>query len=625
MRSWSAAALSGLPVGAGAFTSREEWGAFCNLVTRAAREAGHRMPRLVALSEVQVSWAGAAVVDFRARGWRLLNDDGLVAFKELPDGEERRLEHFEEWSTEPPPEWAPDGGPPPGAAGQCFAAARVEPAEAVLHATDERSGRWWTYHLRPAAAWAALRHYTRPGIDQPEELQELVRFVLEHFAAEEEERGAASWALTDAAALFRAAQVRDLRTWCQKLRKAARMDSDQPPQDEAGAQVLADVVSLFNGLNPQAARDLAAAGAADAWSIWAAKPDSWFVEDGQRRQAADAWSMVLRRLGAALWLRREPEAAANARNGPALTRGVLRGEVVELMTTAQKWLPGMEEREVKDRRGRIVATIDAAAADLALVHEGLAALRAPVGHRLVKSLVLTAHAQAAAGDTDARVVAFAGWSALAEALKWTNRDYSTLKALALAGASVAWHERGGTHGGGWWSYEAERQGRRFKVSFSLSPRLLPKHGAELAHDAGSSIEAREARRLIPELRYEPPIGGLNERSHGAAWNLHRLFLVELVDKAEELAQDGAVVIPERRWLELANLAGLPEVHLGRLLASWHEGESEEAPALVESSDRAYRLAERPHSPEHDFIVDGGKMRIQGRRGGRLRRKTGRPK
>jgi len=621
MRSTStAAALSGLPVGAGTFASRKECGDFTGLITRAAHEAGYGMPGPVAFTEVQVSWAGAAMVDFRARGWRLVPN--------REEGEELRLEHFGQWATDPPPEWAPDGGPPPDAAGRCFAAARVEPAEVALHATHSWPGRWWTYHLRPTAAWAALRHYTRPGIDQPEELQELVRFVLESYAAEErkggEERGAASWALTDAAAPFRAVRVRELKTWCDKLRKAAGMDSDQPPPDEAGAQVLAAVVGLFHGLSPQDARDLEAAGAADAWSIWHAKPDSWFVEDGQRRQAADAWSMVLRRLGAALWLRREPEAAANARNGPALTRGVLRGEVVEMMTTAQKWLPGMEEREVKDRRGRIVATIDAAAADLALVHEGLAALRAPVGHRLVKSLVLTAHAQAAAGDTDARVVTFDGWSALAEALKWTNRDYSTLKALALAGASVAWHERGGTHGGGWWSYQAERKGRRFEVSFSLSPRLLPKHGAELAHDAGSSIEAREARRLIPELRYEPPTGGLNERSHGAAWNLHRLFLVELVDKAEELAQDGAVVIPERRWLELAKLAGLREVHLGRLLASWHEGESEEAPALVESSDRAYRLAERPHSPEHDFIVDGGKMRIQGRRGGRLRRKTGRP-
>jgi hypothetical protein len=608
-----AAALSGLPVGAGTFTSREEWGDFVGLVTLAAYEAGHRVPGLSALSEVQVWWSGGAVVDFRARAWRLLPEDRDA----VPDGEELRLEHFRQWTTEPPPEWAPDGGPPPGAAGQCFAAARVEPVDAALHATDSLPARWWTYHLRPAVAWAALRHYTRPGIDQPEELQELVRFVLEQFAAEErergEERGAASWALTEAAAPFRAAQVRDLRTWCHKLRKAAGMDSDQPPRDEAGAQVLASVVSLFDGLSAPAARDLEAAGAADAWSIWAAKPGGW--------------SMVLRRLGAAVWLRREPEAAKNARNGPALARGVLRGEVVELMTTAQKWLPGMEEREVKDRRGRIVATIDAAAADLALVHEGLEALRAPVGHRLVKSLVLTAHAQAAAGDTDARAVAFnGGWSALAEALKWGTRDYSTLKALAEAGQRVLWHGRNATSGGGWWTWSEKRggPGRPGHVRFILGDRLLPGYGSALAHDEGSTLAAREARRLVPELQYEPPTGGLNERSHGAAWNLHRLLLVELVDNAEELAEDGAVVIPERRWLELAKLAGLPEVHLGRLLASWHEGESEEAPALVESSGSAYRLAKRPHSPEHDFIVEAGKSRLEGRRNGRRRRKTGRP-
>ena len=604
-----AAALSGLPVGAGTFTSREEWGDFVGLVTLAAYEAGHRVPGLSALSEVQVWWSGGAVVDFRARAWRLLPEDREA----VPDGEELRLEHFRQWTTEPPPEWAPDGGPPPGAAGQCFAAARVEPAEAALHATDSLPARWWSYRSLAAAAWSELYQVTRPDVDQPEELQKLVRFTLEHYAAEErergEERGGASWALTEAAAPFRAAQARSLKTWCDKLRKAAGMDSDQPPPHEAGAQVLAAVVSLFDGLSAKDARDLEAAGAADAWSIWAAKPGGW--------------SMVLRRLGAAVWLRREPEAAKNARNGPALVRTVYADELVAVQTR-QAYLPSLEPRELHDQSGRRVATIDAAAADLALVHEGLEALRAPVGHRLVKSLVLTAHAQAAAGDTDARVVTFDGWAALAEALKWTNKDYSTLRALAAAGAAVSWHERGGTDGVGWWSYRAKRIGRRFDVSFTLSERLRPKHASALAHDEGHGLDARKARRLVPELRYEPPTGGLNERSHGAAWNLHRLLLVELVDNAEELAEDGAVVIPERRWLELAKLAGLPEVHLGRLLASWHEGESEEAPALVESEGKAYRLAERPYSPEHIFIVDGGEMRIQGRRNGRRRRKTDRP-
>ena len=75
---------------------------------------------------------------------------------------------------------------------------------------------------------------------------------------------------------------------------------------------------------------------------------------------------------------------------------------------------------------------------------------------------------------------------------------------------------------------------------------------------------------------------------------------------------------------LAKLAGLPEVHLGRLLASWHEGESDLAPALIESSGQAFRLAAAPYSPEHNFIVDAGKTRLEGRRNGRRRRKTGRP-
>ena len=185
------------------------------------------------------------------------------------------------------------------------------------------------------------------------------------------------------------------------------------------------------------------------------------ADELRRRSAPDSWApwwpeegedfaFVLRMLALLVWrnvLQDEVERAR--RNRAALVR-LIAAEVSDVQTR-QPSLPGLEERELRDRRGRIVATIDASVTDLPLIHEGLDALRSPVGNRLVKKLVLTAHMQAEAEEPLFNRVQFdRGWSGVADDVGHSGRDLRDLKALAKMGQYVNWQSRDGIYRGGGW-------------------------------------------------------------------------------------------------------------------------------------------------------------------------------
>jgi hypothetical protein len=152
---------------------------------------------------------------------------------------------------------------------------------------------------------------------------------------------------------------------------------------------------------------------------------------------------------------------------------------------------------------------------------------------------------------------------------------------------------------------------RIVVCDALAPGLA----VQLSQNKDSSLIARTARRLVPELRAEPPVLAVNERLHGPAWTLHRLALVELVDRAEELHAHGMIEINAARWRRLATEAKLPADKLPRLLDSWRTGDAHAPPLLVEPEPGRFTLAD-PHAAERDFIAEGGRRRTEGREAGR---------
>jgi hypothetical protein len=466
-----------------------------------------------------------------------------------------------------------------------------------------------------------LADLTESVVELPEDLQLVARLVLGRLADDGEE--GAAYALTDAGAPFRDRLVREMKRRLRELRRHVGMDGwpetvpEAAPKwldgtflTEAAAKWLAET---FKTEGAESAAELRRRSGVDPWAPWEA-------EDGED------FAFILRRLVRLVWRNgMEAEAERARRNRPGLVREVYADELVAAQT-AQLSLPTMEPRELRDRRGRLVATIDASVTDLPLVHAGIAALRSPMGNRMVKSFVLTAHRKKEAGEALFNRVQYdGGWSGLAEAVGHSGRDLSDLKALAKMGQHVNWQSRDGTHrGGGWWTWTEKRGGPGAPgyVRFSLADCFVPGFASSLKRDDGHALSAREARRLVPELPYEPPTGAVNERSQGAVWTLHRLFLVDLVDRAEELARTGLVVVSEDRWKDLAKLSGLPLRLLPHVLNSWTEGESEKAPKMVERDGDGWRLALDVYRLEHEFLVDGGRKRIESKAGGRKGGKKG---
>ena len=98
------------------------------------------------------------------------------------------------------------------------------------------------------------------------------------------------------------------------------------------------------------------------------------------------------------------------------------------------------------------------------------------------------------------------------------------------------------------------------------------------------------------------------------WTLHRLFLVELVDRALELFRDGAVLIDRKRMAKLARRARLPEQHLDYVLDCWLAGDNRAPPLLMSPDPNAWTLADA-HMAEREFIVQGGARRKMGAQSG----------
>ena len=206
-----------------------------------------------------------------------------------------------------------------------------------------------------------------------------------------------------------------------------------------------------------------------------------------------------------------------------------------------------------------------------------------------------------------------GWKSVAEALEVPQKHQTDLKRMVKAGAHVEWKVRGLSEHVGLWLYNEKRGSRagpgyvRIIVNDLLAPGLAPSM-------TGSSRTKRLARRLVPELRFDPPVGGIRNNEHGAVWVLSRLFLVHLVTEAEELYRHEGVRIDEETWRRLASEAGLPYQTLDRVLSSWEQGESDAAPALILRDGERYTLAS-PHDPEREFIMEGGRRSIEGKKAG----------
>ena len=341
------------------------------------------------------------------------------------------------------------------------------------------------------------------------------------------------------------------------------------------------------------------------WGLWRSEPDG------------EPFLVLLAR---ALWVDKiTPELERLKHRRPAVARAVVRDRILPLMT--RQTVFSEPDGTIHDEKGQVLGRIAlTTGATLEAVRRGADALGTVTGNRLLRALIHSSNDAWNRGEQDPRKVAFeGGWEGLLDTIGAPSKHHTLVKEIAKAGQSIIWETPIAKHGGLWtWT---ERRGTRVlrgEVSFTLGDALTPGYANELALLSAKTAEARRARRLVPELRFEPPMGGARENDQGAIWTLHRLALVEFVDHATDLAKDGSVVITSARWSVLASQARLPTSILKRTLDAWTEGESERAPALLTRlHEDAYTLAD-PHQPERDFISLGGAERQRGQQRGQQR-------
>ena len=249
----------------------------------------------------------------------------------------------------------------------------------------------------------------------------------------------------------------------------------------------------------------------------------------------------------------------------------------------------------------------------------LPCLRSIHGQRLLRALVREGHRGVLQGRSDPHIVRLGiNMSDVAESLGFSRNDRAALRAIFDAGRG---HWRaGGFDIGVLWTWSATRiKGTRGSVPvFTLGDALLPNFVHELKRrSVGSGRRSVEARRLVPELRFDPPLVG-RRNSWGAVWMLHSLILVEFVDQSVEFHESGCVLIAPSRWQTLALRAGLPLNVLTRVQAAYLTGHGTAPPLLAKVGAAGWRLGP-DHEPEERFIREGGRVRIEAKRR-RARRK-----
>ncbi len=422
----------------------------------------------------------------------------------------------------------------------------------------------------------------------------------------------AQWAAATGADLRRAAAVAAL----------AKADADPEAADLLTAELYA-LCGGPTGLVAALAGPVADCGAdlddrlVDWWAANLDRDDAARLRAKGRDPArwAEGGRRVLAAVARGLWqLRVAVQWARQSARVPALPRAVAVDRLHEAQTGR---FSVHSDHAVRDGAGREVGRLAVAtmsAATLAAFNRyGVELLGSVAGHRLLNLLVTRVHDQRLAKAPDWRAVQFeGGFAGLAATMPVRHNDNDRLRMLLHTGQCIHWTHNACTIGALWtWTHlrgnGARGPGRlRIVVGDALAPGLA----SAMRESGNNEPRAREARRLVPELRHPPPLEAMSERHRGPAWTLARLVVAAMVDDAERLAARGAVPID---LCQLADACGLPRDRVPRLLASWRSGDNDAPPLLVEYSGW-FTLAEA-HAAELAFIADGGAERIAGAEAG----------
>jgi len=329
--------------------------------------------------------------------------------------------------------------------------------------------------------------------------------------------------------------------------------------------------------------------------------------------------------------------ADRSKRPAGVVRGTMANRIIPAMLTRQRHFEEFDEGAIKDLDGAVLGRI-ALTTDLTadMVRVKLEAFGTVAGQQALKAMIHRSHEEWLRGGEDARVVEFqGGWQGMCEAIgvRADGANVQILQDLAVAGQVVQWSTPH-VDAGGFWTWGAKRGSKAAPghIRFTLGDAMYPGRAAELAEQArkgqltnGNSIGARKARRIVPELRFNPPTDAVRGNEKGPALIFHRLLLVEMVDEAVQMHTQGGILLTDARRDELGTRAGLPRSVVGRVWDSWQSDESEQSPALIKPAGDRWTLADA-HTPEREFIESGGRVRGEKRKAGKAgaRKRWGKP-
>jgi hypothetical protein len=364
---------------------------------------------------------------------------------------------------------------------------------------------------------------------------------------------------------------------------------------------------------------MAPAGLQDATARVSAEVRAAAAGTGAAAWKAPRWTD----LAMALW----PTVKAEIERSRARRPAVVRAVAVDVLTTLSRQgrLPLDDERDRPlvnhdGRRVGYVATSNAAVAELLTLKPGAMDLfRSLDAQRLIKRFILTGHEQWMTGAREpSRLVYVGGFDALGKAIGQTSRRaLAAFEEILTLGTGVQIDTPELKKIRGLWTFEwsPPAPGRPSRVVVKLADALMPGF-VEADELKGNARSKREARRLVPELRFDPPVEMVDASSRGAVYAVHRMVLVQAVDEAERMAAgDGFSLSLDELRHELARFGGGSLArHAEKVRDGWLTSD-DTAPAMIQRVARdRYTLADE-HEPERAFIEEGGRKRLNGRAGG----------
>ncbi len=297
-------------------------------------------------------------------------------------------------------------------------------------------------------------------------------------------------------------------------------------------------------------------------------------------------------------------------NVPALPQGVLIPTIKPILSKKTK-IEVTDETKIScyAENGRLVLRV--ACVDprlMTLICKGVKLLPSLAGHKLLRWQIKTGYENWILDKADPRLIATSGgYEGIAKLVGCGKSPTSIkeIKSILYAQAHSHFLLPGGNSGNmiSLMEIEKHRNGEPSKINIVLGEMLFPGFTHHLPQG--------DKKRLVPITDLPPLIGSTN--TYAAQAMLQLLILEEFSKQSDRLVEKKCVLIPIKKWQELANEANLPQTCLSKVIEGWVMGDGLSKAFLQKQGDE-YTLGTE-YIQELNFLEYQGRQRVNGAKWG----------